>query len=49
MAEALLRISIRDMPRDLWLRVRVLAVKRGVAVHKVIVEALGRYLKTEEK
>ena len=43
------RMSVRDMPRDLWLRVRVLAVKREVATHKIIIEALERYLKTEEK
>ena len=48
MTDALLRISIRNMPRDLWRRIRVLAVKRGVAVHELIVEALGRYLEKEK-
>ena len=42
------RMSVRDVPRDLWLRVKVLAVKRGVAMHKIIIEALERYLATEE-
>ena len=49
MAEALLRISIRNMPRDLWQRVRVLAVKRGVAVHKIICRGAGALLENRGK
>ena len=49
MADELLRISIRNMPRDLWRRVRSLAVRRGVAVHLIIVEALFCYLELVER
>ena len=48
-ADQVLRLSIRNVPLALWRRVRVLAIKRNVAVSRVIVEALQRYLKTEEK
>ena len=49
MADKLLRISIRNVPLALWRRVRVLAIKRTVPVSAVIIEALERYLETEEK
>ena len=47
-ADMVLRVSIRNVPIALWRRVRVLAIKRGVAVSHIITEALGRYLKAEE-
>ena len=48
-ADNLLRISIRNVPLALWRRVRVVAIQRNVVVSKVIVEALERYLETEDK
>ena len=49
MADKVLRLSIRNVPLALWRRVRVLAIKRNVAVSKIIVEALERYLETEKE
>ena len=49
MADKVFRLSIRNVPLVLWRRVRVLAIKRNVAVSKIIIEALERYLETEEK
>ena len=46
MTDNLRRISIRNMPGDLWRQVRVLAVGRNVATPQIIVEALERYLET---
>ena len=40
--------SIRNMPITLWQRVKVLALKRGVAVREIVILALERYLKTEK-
>ena len=47
MADKLLRVSIRNVPLALWRRVRVLAIERNVAVSRVIIAALERYLDTE--
>ena len=44
MAAELLRITIRNMPRDLWRRVRLLAFERNVAMYEIVIEALERYL-----
>ena len=44
----LARKSIRNMPIDLWKRVRILAFERHSTVEKIIVEALERYLEKEE-
>ena len=49
MADKVLRLSIRNVPLALWRRVRLLAIQRNVAVSKIIVEALERYLETEKK
>ena len=49
MADVPLRISIRHMPSNLWRRVRVLAIERNVATHKIIIEALERYLEEEKE
>ena len=44
MADVPLRISIRNMPSSLWRRLRVLALERNVATHKIVIEAIGDYL-----
>ena len=49
MADELARKSIRNMPIDLWKRVRILAFERNSTVEKILIEALERYLKTEKK
>ena len=49
MADELARKSIRNMPIDLWKRVRILAFERNSTVEKIIIEALERYLETEKK
>ena len=48
-ADRMLRVSLRNMPSDLWKRLRHLAIERSVSVGHIIEEALERYLKTEEK
>ena len=44
----LVRKSIRNMPIDLWKRVRILAFERHSTVEKIIIAALERYLATEK-
>ena len=49
MADKMLRVSLRNIPSDLWKRVRHLAIERSVAVHQIVIWALERYLKEEKK
>ena len=48
MADEVVRKSIRNMPRDLWQRVRLLAVKLDVTTSNIVVAALMCYLEKEE-
>ena len=49
MTDELSCVSIRNMPRDLWRRVVVLACERNVRVNKIVIEALERYLEKVNK
>ena len=39
------RRYIRNVPLELWFRLRVLAVSRGTTISKIVIEAIEEYLK----
>ena len=39
------RHLIRNIPEDLWQRLRVLAAERNTSISKVVIEAIKEYLK----
>ena len=41
--------SIRNVPTDLWKRVRHHAIDRGISVREIVIEALERYMGTEKE
>ena len=47
--KATTNIYVRRVPKDLWRRMRLLAVERTTPVGQLVTQALSEYLKREEQ